>query len=560
MDTRSGRKKDTFTSNSFTEDSASNEVPSKNTASAETPENVRDEDNLPVTNTFTKVLKTIFSLPDDALLFSQKCRDDFDSFMLLSPDEIERICQQSHIEDVISIKFIKQFLFYCEVNSIVSMDDFIFDINNLKDRFLFQQYREKISLNTDTEKISGLDNIRDKLSDKISLSSTPQHDPKLTERIKMGIRKADSYSSITKQVSFFKSQPRSESYWREQLEKLKRYMRENRCHPHREHKLGCWILSQRNCFRTNNLSMEKITLLDNAGFLFFMRVNNDEWDYYFEQLKTFKNQYGNFNVEFKMENYAHLTAWVKLIRQQLNPSSKIKLNYFCSPEQEKKLKDIGFQHQLSTSEEKREADWRKRCEEMKEYITTNGNSAPSRYKEEEKRLGSWAHSQRLQYKKYKRNEHAYINKQRVAQLESIGFEFDGYKALNKRRHTEHSQGPSAFSTSQRSKRRCIKSIEKQKTIPPEEAYKCTEEESEVESYSNVDTDADSDADSKWFNMEYDSKTEMGLNEKHYYRVKIPSYAKAGDRMTVLLPNGRIVGIVYPKQLINSYRREVNEDK
>jgi hypothetical protein len=103
---------------------------------------------------------------------------------------------------------------------------------------------------------------------------------------------------------------------------------------YRGFKLGQWVGIQRRSHRKGKLSPERVSLLENAGFVF--DVPESQWQTAFQRVIRYKNCHGNSRVP---NNYIDddgfaLGAWVK--RHRLG---KLQL----SPEHIQKLESIGFE-------------------------------------------------------------------------------------------------------------------------------------------------------------------------------------------------------------------------
>eukprot|EP00956_Cyclotella_meneghiniana_P023549 scaffold46055_cov56-Cyclotella_meneghiniana.AAC.4 len=108
--------------------------------------------------------------------------------------------------------------------------------------------------------------------------------------------------------------------WFERFEELIKYNEEygNTCVPRRYKKnrsLGRWVANQRQVYKHNKLSADRIQKLNEIGFVWNPQNPQVEWSERFEELIKYKEQHGNTRVPFRYKENPSLGAWVK--RQRL---------------------------------------------------------------------------------------------------------------------------------------------------------------------------------------------------------------------------------------------------
>lgn len=123
-------------------------------------------------------------------------------------------------------------------------------------------------------------------------------------------------------------------------------------------------------------------------------------------------------MPLKSKTHPTLAQWVKRQRYQYVLREQGKRSSL-NDDRLALLQQIGFVWQAQ------EAHWQERFKDLLEFKKQHGHcKVPTRY-HKDKSLGSWVKCQRTQYRKYKRNESCNINKERILQLDSLGFAWEG---------------------------------------------------------------------------------------------------------------------------------------
>jgi hypothetical protein len=138
------------------------------------------------------------------------------------------------------------------------------------------------------------------------------------------------------------------------------------------------------------------------------------WDRHKKDLETYRAAHGHCHVPLNYELSPKLGLWVKEQRrhyslmQQGKPSHMTKSRAVL-------LDAMGFVWDTH------EATWLERFRELKQFKVDHGHvNVPTNYSPNAK-LGTWAHHQRRQYRKWKNDQPNHITNERVDLLESIGF-------------------------------------------------------------------------------------------------------------------------------------------
>ena len=188
--------------------------------------------------------------------------------------------------------------------------------------------------------------------------------------------------------------------------------------------LGTWLATQRQSYKKEKLSPERINLLKAIGMR-LETVNYNDWNENYALVQNYYEHHGNLEIPVKFktlngyeydENGINLGIW---IRKQRQLYKKAKL----SPERINLLKNIGMC--LETRDNNNE--WNKNYALAKNYYERNGNlEIPARFKtlngyeydENGINLGIWIISQRRSYKNVK------LSPEKINLLKTIGMRFE----------------------------------------------------------------------------------------------------------------------------------------
>ena len=147
-------------------------------------------------------------------------------------------------------------------------------------------------------------------------------------------------------------------------------------------------------------------------------VHQDRWDERFEELKRFVGQNGHCHVPTHLSSNPSLARWCKRQRYQYK-LKKSGGHSTLTDEREQKLNDVNFVWDVHSS------SWEERYMELLDFKMKYGHTNVPRSRG---KLGSWVKSQRRQYSLYIRNEKSHLTPNRVAKMNSIGFEWVGSKS------------------------------------------------------------------------------------------------------------------------------------
>jgi superfamily II DNA or RNA helicase len=167
--------------------------------------------------------------------------------------------------------------------------------------------------------------------------------------------------------------------------------------------LSHWVRNQRDSFKSGKLSAERIGKLDAIGFEW--DPLNSDWVIFFEELKAFREKYGDCRVSRTKEEFKELANWIS---NQRSLYKKGKL----SPERISKLESLGYEWDILDS------DWSRYFDALTEYKSKNGSCRVPYSFSEYPRLGIWVARQKRFFERGK------LSPDRIARLDALGFEWN----------------------------------------------------------------------------------------------------------------------------------------
>ena len=155
-------------------------------------------------------------------------------------------------------------------------------------------------------------------------------------------------------------------------------------------------------------------VLESIGFEWSLTT---DWEDRYEELKKYKFEYGNCNVSQKWSENPQLGKWVTNQRTQYRLHREGKK----SPMTEERialLESIGFIWDAQ------EALWQQRYIELKDYKVKHDHCNLPALRSQNPQLATWVSYQRAKYRLYRKGKKSPMTEERIASLESIGFEWD----------------------------------------------------------------------------------------------------------------------------------------
>jgi len=179
--------------------------------------------------------------------------------------------------------------------------------------------------------------------------------------------------------------------------------------------LGVWVQAQRSLHSNKQLASHRVLQLESIEFVWFsnlLLMQGQQWGSMFQLLVKYKAQHGDTRVPQKTCKIPGLGHWVN--RQRCLHSKKR-----LAADRVFFLESIGFQWRL----QKPQGGWKSMFQLLLEYKGQHGNTlVPSRYSQH-LQLGVWVQTQKSLYSKKQ------LRKDRVLQLESIGFVWSSHRLL-----------------------------------------------------------------------------------------------------------------------------------
>jgi Helicase associated domain len=192
------------------------------------------------------------------------------------------------------------------------------------------------------------------------------------------------------------------SLWEELFIELCEFKQKNgHCSVPKGHEktLSNWISVQRNMFKKNKLSNERIERLEELGFVW--DPISTVWEEMFTKLCQFKQEHGHSNIFKNSSVVPGLSNWVSHQRALFKKGA-------LSPTRIQRLKDIGLKL------DPYENQWEAMAAELCRFEKENGHCNVSQKSEENSELARWIGRQRNTYKR------GLLNQERISRLEQLG--------------------------------------------------------------------------------------------------------------------------------------------
>eukprot|EP00551_Chaetoceros_affinis_P008323 CAMPEP_0203669104 /NCGR_PEP_ID=MMETSP0090-20130426/5561_1 /ASSEMBLY_ACC=CAM_ASM_001088 /TAXON_ID=426623 /ORGANISM="Chaetoceros affinis, Strain CCMP159" /LENGTH=377 /DNA_ID=CAMNT_0050533705 /DNA_START=83 /DNA_END=1213 /DNA_ORIENTATION=- len=203
----------------------------------------------------------------------------------------------------------------------------------------------------------------------------------------------------------------------------------------KEHTLYLWLQNQRKHYkflldgRPSFLNEERIKILEFCGVEWNVR-GDTFWENMFEKLKEYKKDHGDCLVPRRWEKNAKLGEWVTDQRRQHKLKVTNRPNLLTDT-RERKLNEIGFTWSL-----RNRPGWDERFEQLADFKESHGHCVVPQAYAQNRALGKWVSKQREQYKLLLCGKTSFMTKERIAQLNDIGFSW----SAKGRRNTESLAG------------------------------------------------------------------------------------------------------------------------
>ncbi|KAK1748149.1 helicase-associated domain-containing protein [Skeletonema marinoi] len=264
--------------------------------------------------------------------------------------------------------------------------------------------------------------------------------------------------------------------WNTRYEDLQEYKRVNgHCNVPQNYQaneaLANWVMHQRAGYKkfvadnTSYMTQDKITRLDSLGFEWNGReaAGDEQWNTRYEDLQEYKRVNGHCNVPQNYQANEALAKWVKKQRAEYKKFVADNTSYMTQ-DKITRLDSLGFQ--WNGREAIEDEKWNVRYEDLQEYNRVNGHCiVPSVY-QANKALANWVKTQRKQYKKFLAGDTTSMSQDKIARLDSLGFQWATKKVAAKGSvmKTTKKKSPQKKKSSQKMKKKSVKKIPKKKRI------------------------------------------------------------------------------------------------
>lgn len=193
------------------------------------------------------------------------------------------------------------------------------------------------------------------------------------------------------------------------------------------------------------LTPDRKQKLDELGFVWSLRTMRIEshWDQMFRRLLAYKEQYGDCLVPSRYEADLKLAKWVETQRQESKKAIDGRsANPRLTEERLRRLESIGFEWKVKQKMKRYyDKQWDAMFDRLQAFKQANGHCmVPKRYSADP-RLGTWVHTQRIQYRtKYRTTANCItLSEEEVSALKSCGDEVT-YRLTEERRQRLESIG------------------------------------------------------------------------------------------------------------------------
>ena len=179
--------------------------------------------------------------------------------------------------------------------------------------------------------------------------------------------------------------------------------------------LGRWVKDQRQRYRYNKLTQNRIRLLNKLCFIWDIPEVN--WLGMYDELVVFHKKYGHCNVPTRYAKNPSLGGWVNTQRRDYRHN-------MISSERKYKLEVLGFVWEI------KKAHWQVMYAQLIAFQQKHGHCNVRRCYPDTKALGEWVSGQRRNYKLHKLEEN------QINLLNKLGFVWDALESRWQERYAD----------------------------------------------------------------------------------------------------------------------------
>jgi len=215
-------------------------------------------------------------------------------------------------------------------------------------------------------------------------------------------------------------------------------------------RLGIWVSAQRQQYKATianqfledddkrrgavPLTQDRIDLLNDLGFTWTIRSRDsmgESWNQRFEELKQFKEEFGNCHVPTRYLPNPELGIWVGTQRTQYRLFLEQKgiegagtrglQVTSMNDTRVRQLEELGFAWAFRAGQD---SNWRKRFLELLDFRDLHQHTQVPRMYAANPRLGEWAAFQREQYQMRAEGQESSLDDDKLIELSEIGFSWE----------------------------------------------------------------------------------------------------------------------------------------
>ena len=195
--------------------------------------------------------------------------------------------------------------------------------------------------------------------------------------------------------------------------------------------LGLWVQTVRSQYKLKKSNSKKHIFLDDRHIAalnaigFIWDVREDNWDKRFQELKDYKQKYGDCHVPTAKSD---LGRWVNA--QRVNYQDKLTKNGTAiTQEHIDRLESIGFVWKFRTT-----MCWEDRFKQLETFRQEHGHCIVPQHYQKDHHFGRWVSKQREQYRLLQAGKPSQITEERVKRLDSLGMVWNAKKWRDMRKN------------------------------------------------------------------------------------------------------------------------------